>query len=87
MQKLKLTRFKEGCLYSLIFIGFNIIKNLIFNHEETINLLHKLIQDKATALPIVFITFLSLWLFLSLLIGSGLTFYDFVKKRKENHEY
>lgn len=60
MQKLKLTRFKEGCLYSLIFIGFNTIKNLIFNHQETISLLHKLIQDKATALPIVFITLLSL---------------------------
>ncbi|MGX7394291.1 hypothetical protein [Carnobacterium mobile] len=87
MQKLKLTRFKEGFLYSLIFMTFNIIKNLIFKFQEINSLLHEISQNKEVALPIIFGTIVVTWLVLSLLIGIGLILFDLLKKWKSNNRY
>ena len=87
MQKLKLTRFKEGFLYSLIFMAFNLIKNLIFKFQEINSLLHEICQNKEVALPIIFGTIVVTWLVLSLLIGIGLILFDLLKKWKSNNRY
>lgn len=81
MKHSKLKRMKEGSLYVLLFMGFNVLKNLIFDHKDSVSLFQEMNQDKSTAIPVLIITLVSSWFFLSLIIGTGLIIYDFFKNK------
>lgn len=81
MKHSKLKRMKEGSLYALLFMGFNVLKNLIFDHKDSVSLFQEMNQDKSTAIPVLIITLVSSWFFLSLIIGTGLIIYDFFKNK------
>lgn len=84
MRKSKLSRFKEGFLYALIFIGFNIIKNVIFDYAETSQLFSELSQASVWMVGVFVVVILVVWLIIGFLIGSGLIISDALKKVKEN---
>ena len=81
MKHSKLKRIKEGSLYALLFMGFNVIKNVIFDHKNTVSLFQEMSQEKAVGIPLFIITLVSSWFFLSIIIGVGLIIYDFFKKK------
>ncbi|MFL2133942.1 hypothetical protein [Desemzia sp. FAM 24101] len=81
MEHLKLKRIKEGSLYALLFMGFNAIKNMIFDHNNVVSLFQEMSQDKTVGIPLFIITLVSSWFFLSLIIGVGLIIYDFFKNK------
>ena len=81
MEHLKFKRIKEGSLYALLFMGFNVIKNMIFDHKNAVSLFQEMSQDKTVGIPLFIITLVSSWFFLSLIIGIGLIIYDFFKKK------
>ena len=81
MKHSKLNRIKEGSLYALLFMGFNVLKNLVFDHKNAISIFQEMGQDTAVGIPLFIITLVSSWFFLSLIIGIGLIIYDFFKKK------
>ncbi|WP_035051067.1 hypothetical protein [Carnobacterium pleistocenium] len=80
MKKFKLNRLREGFLYGLLFMGFNGIKNLIFDYGETSQLIKELSHSPKEVIGVVAITLLGLWLVVGLLIGVGLIISDVLKK-------
>lgn len=80
MEKTKLSRLKEGFLYALLFMGFNALKNLIFDYGETSQLIRELSHAPGKVFGVVTITLLGLWLVIGLLIGVGLIVSDILKK-------
>ncbi|MER2226994.1 MAG: hypothetical protein ABS916_08085 [Carnobacterium sp.] len=80
MEKTKLNRFKEGFLYALLFMGFNGLKNLIFDYVETSQLIRELSHAPKEVIGVVAITLLGLWLVIGLLIGLSLIVSDVMKK-------
>ena len=80
MEKTKLSRLKEGFFYALLFIGFNGIKNLIFDYGETSQLFRELSHASKNVVGIVTLAILGLWLFIGLLIGVVLIVTDTLKR-------
>lgn len=80
MKKTKLSRFKEGFLYASFFMGFNGLKNLIFDYVETSQLLSELSHAPREIIGVVAITLIGLWLVIGLLIGLSLIVSDALKK-------
>ena len=80
MEKTKLSRLKEGFLYALLFIGFNGIKNLIFDYGETSQLFRELSHAPRYVIEVFTLTILGLWLFIGLLVGLILIVTDIFKR-------
>lgn len=80
MEKTKLSRLKEGFLYALLFIGFNGIKNLIFDYGETSQLFRELSHAPRNVIEVFTLTILGLWLFIGLLVGLILIVTDIFKR-------
>ncbi|SDQ23839.1 hypothetical protein LHA31_09210 [Carnobacterium viridans] len=76
MKKTKLIRLKEGFLYALLFIGFNAIKNLIYDYGEMSQLFRELSHAPRNVIGVLTLTILGLWLFIGLLIGGVLIISD-----------
>lgn len=81
MKRSKFKRMKEGSFYALLFMGFNAIKNLVFDYKDTASLFKEMSQNKSVGIPLFIMTLVSFWIFLSLIIGIGLIIYDFFKKK------
>ena len=80
VEKTKLSRFKEGFLYALLFMGFNGLKDFVFDYVETSQLFREFSHAPREVIGVVAITILGLWLVLGLLIGFGLIVSDALKK-------
>ncbi len=80
MEKTKLIRFKEGFLYALLFMGFNGLKELIFDYVETSQLFREFSHAPREVIGVVAITILGLWIVLGLLLGFGLIVSDALKR-------
>ncbi|SDQ30356.1 hypothetical protein LHA31_07680 [Carnobacterium viridans] len=80
MEKTKVSRLKEGFLYALLFIGFNIIKKLIFDYGETSQLFNELSHAPRYVLGVLILTIVVVWLFIGLLIGVVLIVTDTLKR-------
>lgn len=57
MKHPKLKRLKEGAVFATFFIGFNIIKNFIFDFSDTITLFREVWKNMSIAMPIFIINF------------------------------
>ena len=79
-----LTYFKKGFFYTLLFMGLNVLVELITNYQETITFLRALFQTERTTRLIVFFTLLIVWITISLIISLGLIGYDYLKKKTKN---
>lgn len=80
MEKTKVSRLKEGFLYALLFIGFNIIKKLIFDYGETSQLFNELRDAPRYVLGVLILTIVVVWLFIGLIIGGVLIISDVSKR-------
>ena len=80
VEKTKLCRLKEGFFYALLFIGFNVIKNLIFDYGETSQLFRELSHAPRYVLGVLILSLLVVWLFIGLLVGLLLIVTDIFKR-------